>query len=294
MNMTEEQIAQWAKPPSETEDQKCLNAIQQATDAVRASFGNSVTIVRQGSHRNRTNIRVDSDVDIAVVHNGYYFPDISGLSQADKDRYHANSSSTDYTFAQFKNEVEQALRGAFGQASVARKNKCIRVAGNTNRVSADVVPAFEHRRFSSYGVIAAEGIEFIADDSARIVSFPDQHYANGVKKNTDTKQGYKSMVRILKRTRAHLIDTGKLAKDAISSHFIECLVWNVPSDYFAKNSWRSVADFVTSKIWNDMRDAALANDYAEVSDLHWLFRGGKRTPKQAEDFMLLAWTHLTR
>lgn len=295
MNMSEEQIALWAKAPSETEDQKCLNAISQAMDAVRARFGNRVTFIRQGSHTNRTNIRIDSDVDIAAVHTGFYFPDISALTPADVSQYNANRSNANYTFSQYKAEVEQALRDAFGTTAVQRKNKCIRVSGNTNRVNADIVPAFEHHRFSSYGVVSAKGIGFEPDQGDRVRSFPEQHYANGVTKNASTQRAFKRTVRILKRTRNHLIDQGALAPDAISSFFIESLVWNVPSEFFLKNTWREVANSVTSKIWNDMRDPAIATDYLEVSHLLWLFKGNqKRTYKQAEDFMLLAWKQLTK
>ena len=75
MNLTEEQIGNWSKAPSETEDARCINAVSQSINALRAHFGNSLAFVRQGSHTNRTNIRIDSDVDMAVVHTGYHFSD---------------------------------------------------------------------------------------------------------------------------------------------------------------------------------------------------------------------------
>ena len=60
------------------------------------------TILPQGSHKNRTHIRADSDVDSAIVHNDYLFPQTSKLSPADKVLYEARRVPADYSFATFK------------------------------------------------------------------------------------------------------------------------------------------------------------------------------------------------
>jgi hypothetical protein len=293
MSITEEQVNRWAHPPSETEDARCENAVSQITDALRAHFGDDIYFVRQGSHRNRTNIKTDSDIDLAVGHKQSYFPDISGLSEYDKTLHKANSTDAAYRFAQFKTDVNKVLQAKFGLLSVERKNKCIRITGNSSRVNADVVPVFKHKRFSSYGVVSVEGLGFITDiDSKTIYSFPEQHYTNGVKKNDGTSRSYKSVVRILKNVRKQLIEDGKIAKDLMSSFFIESLVWNVPNGHFKENTYRGDVLSVTAKVWSDMRNAEIADKYAEVSDLQWLFRGSARTYKQAEDFMLQAWLYL--
>jgi len=293
MNVSEDQLASWSQAPSETEDQKCLTAISAVGDALRARFGNSVKLIRQGSHTNRTNIRADSDVDVVALHTGYYFGDTAFLSAADKSRYEQNFVAADYSFAQYKNDVEQALRSVFGDA-VNRRNKCLRVNGGWNRTTADVVPAYEHKRFSTYQSVSALGIEFVTDQGARIVSFPEQHYANGVRKNDDTRRVFKAAVRILKHVRNRLAEQRIIVPDSMSSYFVECLVWNVPNDGFGKSTWREVVESVTGKIWNDMRNPSIATNYAEVSDLHWLLRGGTRTAQQAEEFMLQAWRHVTQ
>ena len=53
MKVSDERINLWAKPISETEEEKCQNAITQITDAIRGHFGSDVSVIRQGSHRNR-------------------------------------------------------------------------------------------------------------------------------------------------------------------------------------------------------------------------------------------------
>ena len=143
---------------------------------------------------------------MAAVHIQYYFPDTSFLTPTDKARHDTAFRSSNYTFGQYKNEVESALRLAFGDSMVERKNKCLRVAGNTNRTPIDIVPAFEHHRYSSYDVVSYKGIEFFSDAGPRIYSFPEQHYQSGVTKNADTSRSFKAMVRILKRVRQRLVD----------------------------------------------------------------------------------------
>lgn len=142
MNVSDERINLWAREISETDEEKCQNAISQVTDAVRKRFGYDVTILRQGSHKNRTNIRADSDVDLAIVHNDYFFPETSSLSPADKALYESRRTPAAYGFDSFKADMHKLMSDTFGAPSVARKNKCIRVAGNTVRVSADVVPVY--------------------------------------------------------------------------------------------------------------------------------------------------------
>lgn len=285
MAVSDEQLGRWATGPSETENDKCENAVNAIISALRSHFGDRLLFIRQGSHRNRTNIRHDSDIDLAVVHKDHYFPDVSNLSEADKAHYHRTSTDSVYKFHQFKSDVHSILQREFGVAE--RKNKCIRIPGNTYRVNADVVPAYKHKRYRSYGVVSVEGIGFTTDDGNTHHSFPEHHYENGVAKNDRTSRSFKSVVRIIKNIRNELPDK------SMPSFFIESLVWNAPDDLFSGPRWRDHVSAVSAKIWNDMRDFNKSNNYAEVSDLHWLFRGNtKRTPKQAEDFMYKVWHYV--
>lgn len=294
MNISEEQLSTWAKAPSETEQTKCQNAVSQVTDAIRQRFGDRVSIFLQGSYRNHTNIKVDSDVDIVVRHNDYYFPSVDSLSAQDKNAYWSSFLPSGYTFSQFKNDVEQALITKFGADSTTRNNKCLTVSGNTYRVNADVVPCFVHKRMRTPEIVSAEGIEFVSDSGTRIFSFPVQHYENGTSKHASTDYKYKDIVRILKHVRNQLIDGGKMEEDAMPSFFLECLVWNVlPDAHFRKGSYLDTSRAIIATIWNEMGNPERADNYAEVSDLKWLFRGHpKRTHQQARAFMQTAWDYI--
>ncbi|MDB5224820.1 MAG: hypothetical protein JWO43_442 [Candidatus Adlerbacteria bacterium] len=291
MNVSGDRINLWASPISETEEQKCQNAMSAVIEAMRARFGTDVTVIKQGSHRNRTNIRADSDVDIAVVYNESYFPDTSSLSAVDKALHEANTTAATYRFEQFKNDVHAELLKVFGAETVERKDKCIRVKGNSYRVNADVVPAFGHKRYRSFGNVEAEGIGFVTDRGVTTFSYPDQHYANGVSKNDATDRGYKPVVRILKHTRNEMIDKAIIEPDSMASFLIESLVWNIPHAHFRNQTRREDARAVALQIWSDMKDSDKAKNYAEVSDLKYLFHGD-HTPTKAQAFMLQAWDYL--
>ena len=289
MNIDEEQLARWAKAPSETEEGKYQNTVSRIKETLFSAFGNRISVFIQGSYKNRTNVRLDSDVDIVARLDDIYFGDISGMDETDKQKYNEIPNS-DYTFKQFKDDVQQILENEFEYGTIERHNKCIKVRKNEQRVDADVVPCFVHKRFSALNRVEAEGIGFLTDNDVSVNSFPEQHYDNGVSKNNDTNRMYKSAVRIIKNTRNKLIEQDEIADEDMPSFFLECLVWNVPSEKFLNKNYSGVTRVVTATVWNDMKDADKANTYAEVSGLKWLFRDHKeRTHSQAQDFMQLVW-----
>lgn len=292
MSADEDQLTIWAKPPSETEEERCRNAVDRITKALNSKFGTSVSIFLQGSYKNRTNVKKDSDVDIVVRHDDYYFGNTQFLSDTESQLYHQIPNAP-YTFADYKKDVETALINEFEIGTVERKDKCIKVWKNSNRVDADVVPCFVHKRLQTHLFASDEGIELITDKGEHIISFPQQHFDNGTKKNNDTDTYFKSVVRILKNVRNDLVDQGTILDKAMPSFFLECLAWNVPDSDFAKDDFIEATKSIIYTIWNDMGNTSKAQDYAEVSNLKWLFRGNNgRTPLQAKNFMEQAWTYL--
>jgi len=249
-----------------------------------------VSIFLQGSYKNRTNVRRESDVDIIVRLDEVYVGDIRELSDADKQKYNAIPNAV-CTFPEFKNDIQVALEKEFGSGFVKRHSKCVKVLKDTQRVDADVTPCLIHKRFQSYDVTGAEGLCFWADNREYIISFPEQHYDNGVGKNDETKRMYKGIVRILKNIRNQLVDGSVIPQKDMPSFFLECLVWNVPNSLFFVPTYRAAIRSIVATIWSDMGDPSKASDYAEVSDLRWLFRGNShRTFQQARSFMEHAWT----
>ena len=146
----EDKFQSWAKPPSETEQEKCDNAeraVRKAINASSALENRSIRVFPQGSYHHRTNVRWDSDVDICVLCTDTFFFDLpNGMAREDFDFDPAT-----YSYPQYKNEVENALVSYFGRGSVRRGNKAFDIHENTYRVDADVVACFEHRRYHSDG-----------------------------------------------------------------------------------------------------------------------------------------------
>ena len=289
MNFTEQQLITWSKPISTTEDQKCNKAINQITDALKARFGNKISIFLQGSYRNNTNVRLNSDVDIVMRYDDAFYSDLQRLSDTDKTIYNAQKSPSGYDFDQLKTDTQSALTAVF-TTDVERKNKCIQVNGNTYRVTADVIPCFVLKRFATLQTIEAEGIKFYSDDSREIISFPNQHYYNGTTKTEQTFRLYKRMVRILKVINYRLIDDGIISDTLVSSFFIECLVFNVPNDKFVSGCYNQTLRNVIVKIYEDMNACA---NYTEVNRLQWLFGNrNPRTRQNAIDFMQHCWNYM--
>ena len=80
------------------------------------------------------------------------------------------------------------------------------------------------------------GIVITPDHGNRIINYPEQHIANGRKKNTDTNRYYKKMVRIIKKMRYLMSDYGYKEADQVSSFGLESLLWNLPDDLFMRYS----------------------------------------------------------
>src|SRR5699024_6041646 len=148
MNITEQQLINWSKPVSTSEDQKCQNAITQITAELKAKFGSKISIFLQGSYRNNTNVRLNSDVDIDMRYDDAFYPDLQRLSEAERTTYNAKRTSAGYDFDELKADTQAALKAVF-TTDVERKNKCIQVNGNTYRVTADVIPCFILKRFKT-------------------------------------------------------------------------------------------------------------------------------------------------
>lgn len=292
MSADEDQLTVWAKPPSETEEEKCRSAVDRITKAITSKFGSSVSIFLQGSYKNRTNVKKDSDVDIVVRHNDYYFGNTFYLTESEKQLYNQIPNAT-YTFNDFKNDIQKLLEEEFEYGEVERKDKCIKIWGSSYRVNADVVPCFVHKRLQTHDFASDEGIELITDKNEHIISFPQQHFDNGTKKNNDTDTFFKSVVRILKNVRNNLVDQGTILDKAMPSFFLECLVWNVPDSNFAKNTFIEATKSIIYNIWSDMGNTSKAYSYFEVNHLKKLFGDNiNRIPLQARSFMEQAWTYL--
>lgn len=287
----EEAFSSWAQPPGKTEQDRCSNAEKAVRNAISSSDklkNRNIKVFTQGSYRNNTNVKQDSDVDIGVLCYDVFYDQLpEGYKKEDFGIIPA-----DYKYATFKNEVEEALVSYFGRASVIRGNKAFDIKENSYHVEADVAPFFEHRRYSANKEYLS-GVELRPDNDGSVINWPEQHYNNGVSKNNDTNRRFKALVRIIKALCNYMSDQGVSIAKSTPSFLLECLVWNVPNDNFGHSNYSDDVRACLAFLYNNTMSQDKCNDWGEVSELKYLFRGGQKwTREQAHGFISSAWDYI--
>ena len=247
----------YAKPIGKTENEKCKHTIEMIRDALsdyisdpegisltedsnsyflnmtrRSNSSEKIHILIQGAYANNTNIKEDSDVDVAIIMEHPFFC-----------KYRTDVKASMYGFVDsnrnlkdFKDEIEKALKDKF-KFGVKRGNKSIKLNGNTYRVDADVVPCGRFRDYRSDFYFNKNnyirGIQLEPDDGGIIINYPEQHILNGISKNKRTNFAFKKVVRIMKHIRGNMESYYDSAKK-VGSFQLESLIWNIPSDVFEK------------------------------------------------------------
>lgn len=290
----EEMFRAWARPPSQTEIDRCDNAVSVVRNAIRSYVVfamRDVAVFAQGSYRNGTNVRADSDVDVCVCCKDVCFSDrADGISQADTQLVDAS-----YTYSEFKDDVEQALCSYLGNSAVSRGNKAFDLHANSYRVDADVVPTFEHRRY--YRNVDGQiryitGTELRPNNGGRIINWPEQNYSNGVDKNKKTTERFKKVVRILKHVKNEMEEQGVKTASQVPSYLVECLVWNVLNEEFGNTTFTADVRNTLVYLYSKTKSEEECNAWGEVNELKYLFRASQPWRREnAHAFVLAAWGH---
>ena len=196
------------------------------------------------------------------------------------------------TFQRYRDLVKNALEDKFGDSYVADGNKSLKIRENTYHVQADVVPAFQYRRYTTTVGRYHEGTRFYAKDGSQVTNYPKVHIKNGTDKNNRTNYKYKKLVRIMKHVKNEMVDDGKTNGDKITSFLVECLVWNVPdSTITGYNSWTETVQQAIIYLYNAIKDDK-HKEWGEVSELLYLFRGRKWTDQDAKQWLYDAWNYM--
>jgi hypothetical protein len=241
-----------------------------------------------GSDRNRVNVRQESDVDIGVLCRDTFFYDLPTGTQAET----FGIVPASYSFNQFKRDLYDALTNHFGAASVAWGNKAFDVKSNSYRVEADVAPFFEYRRYAAL-LGYDEGVQLLTDAGRSIVNWPEQHYSNGVAKNTDCRQAFKGVVRILKRLSWRMQEEGVGAAASVPGFLLECMSFNVPDAAITLPTWQTTVRGVLVILFNGTMDASQCLNWTEVSKRKLLFQLSQTwTVGTAWGFTNAAWNYL--
>ena len=273
--VTENQFEAWAKPSSDTEQEKQERTVRMVKEAIDESEdfdGSSYSVYAKGSYPNNTNVRAESDVDIAVqCHEVFYYEDPDELAT------HGPGYDGKWTVDFLRSAVESALIAKFGSEVVDTSGKtAIQVNASSARVDADVVPCFDFRCYTgkySY----EEGIRIWRRNWTKVNNYPKKHYSEGVSKNTSTSRRYKRGVRILKRV-AGFMEAEHIHRE-VPSYFIESLVFNCPNSYFSRDTWAGTISDLLDRIeeyaWSAEPDSEAAR-WREADGFKFLFHGSQK------------------
>ena len=279
MTVTEDQLKFWARPPNEAQEKRCKNAEDMIRNAIQASGALSrrnINIFLQGSYANNTNTARNSDVDVGVVCHDTIFSDYpDGMSRED-----FGITPATYQYSTFKNEIEEALTSYFRNGTVKRSNKACDIKATSYHVEADVAPFLEHRRYTTSGSYL-EGVELQPDNGGRVKNWPEQHKANGIAKNKATGRRFKRMVRVVK-------SINDLTDNPVPGFLIECLMWNIPDTEFAHATYEQTLRTILIYLHGHL-GTSVADDWVEVSQLKYLFRGNSWSKEDAKSAILKIW-----
>ena len=293
-------LQSWVKPPSDAEEtrrDKTEAEVRKALDDYKPLPNAVFRVFAQGSYKNKTNVRLKSDVDIAVelqegetaptatpsIATDAFIGSAKTLTKAELGLTEAGS----FDVKGFKDHVEAAMVAAFGREPVERRNKAIRIRPGSTTLPADVVPCVPHRRYDSK-LDVHRGIRIFPDTGTAVVNFPQQHYDRGVTKNTNTSRRYKRMVRAFKRMAHHL--SADPVEPVIPGFTIECLVYNVPNSMFDSDDYLDRFKTLAEYMWFNTYKAERCDEWHEVSQLKYLFRGSPDSMRtEASSFMWDAW-----
>ncbi len=288
MIFSEDQLRNFSKPLSNTEEARCRSAIKMVANALVSSgyIDKSINmgydgldkiekrikhkgkkydlrLQLQGSYANNTNIKKNSDVDILIIQEDCF-----------RAKYRPGVSREDYGFdsvdskhKDLKNDIEKALRCYF-KDRIERHNKSIKIRENNYIVNTDVVPSLQYRDYSNDFDFDKKnyisGILIISDDGQEIINYPEVHKKNGIDKNNKTHRRYKKAVRIVKKIYESMEEI-----EGISSYGIECLLYNVPDNIYNSNSNKYsviIEDIINWLLDNNQ----LIDDFTEVNEMRRL------------------------
>jgi len=302
--ISEEQLAAMTRPAFGNEEERATNTERMIREAVGEHAllaALPVAVYAKGSYRNNTNVRRDSDVDVAVEYTGINFPTYdSSVDPNEVDRVlgltpydgplRDSAGNTDMMI--FKNAVGEALARAFGSGSVTRHNKVFTVRESRRSVAADVIPCATHVHYWS-ARSSARGIRLLPDRPTwqRIDNYPQQQYDNGVAKNLRTQKRYKRVVRILKSLENRMV--ADAASPAVPGYLVECLVFGAPESYFNRYTWAERVRAVLTHIWKDTESVECESRWFEVNGVKLLFHAAQKWTRQdARNFVLAAWQYV--
>jgi hypothetical protein len=302
-----ETFKSWAKPPTETEEAKGSLAAVTINNAVRESAAlasRRFEVYATGSYRNNTNVKLASDIDVAIVLLETVYCDYPPTGSP--TRAELGVTDATYQLVDFRSDVAKALEAKFGARGVTAGEKAFNVHETSTRLDADAAVFLEYRRYTgeknpdgTWIYLSGAEMRPRGNPTARVINWHRQHYAEGVARNDATKRRFKRITRIFKRLRDEMRENGsaevKAAAQPIPSFLLECLVFNAPDTCFnlVEGSYYEDVKATLVAQYHATKDDSGCASFVEVSRLKPLFAPGQPWRRDhAHDFLLRAWQHV--
>lgn len=297
MAIPESQLETWARyVPSQIS--------KDTADSIRATLKALESVVRhkdftvylQGSYKNDTNLRGDSDVDVVVELQSTFVSNAWTLPPEQNRTYHQTYPDSTYSLADFRRDVIATLEKRYTAAKVDTSgNKAIRVIGNPEtRLDADLVVCLEYRKYNyfySRDSPYVPGIKFYTQrENREVINYPKVHYDNGCAKHQSSRTWFKDTVRTYKHSRNKIVANQWMQPGVAPSYFIECLLHNVPDHRFGGTYQANFLDVLEWLEKADLAGLTCQNEQLPLfvpADVQWSEAEARRVIHELRDLWRL-------
>ena len=258
MAIPENQLKIWAQPGTVKGAKNTHTAIRNALGRYQWPDDVRYRTYLQGSYRNNTHLRRQSDVDVVVELTSLPIRDGSLLPDSQKRLLKGTFAEPEYGWRRFRRDVIRVINAGFGESRVREGRKTLKLVMESPEIPVDVVVAVRYLKYTEYsGLRSYEHTEgmglYLPTESRWTVSYPHLHRRNGVGKEKATNWWFRRTIRMFKNARAQLVEEGRLAPATARSYQIECLLYNVP-DGLLKISHQSA--YSSALYWLHRNDPA--------------------------------------
>jgi predicted nucleotidyltransferase len=249
MAIPNSQLEIWAKQGAVTTAKLTHESVRTALEHEKSLIkGKAIEICLQGSYRNDTNIRGDSDVDILVELTTTFGHSAHELPITQRQAHEIAYDSANYEWKDFRRDVLASLEKYYGKDQVdSTGSKSIKLLPRPGRLKADIVPVIRYRKYKYFNDLsnysAERGVKlYNVKTNESVVNYPFHHFKNGQSKNASerTEGLFKPIVRIIKNARSYLVQNGSLGSEKAPSYFLQNLIYNVPDEHFTQSYEQSV------------------------------------------------------
>ena len=238
MSIPENQLKIWAQPGTAQGAKNTHAAIRNALGRHGWPDGVRYRTYLQGSYRNNTHLRRQSDVDVVVELTSFPIRDGSLLPGPQRRLLEGRFPEPEYGWRRFRRDVLRALTDSFEASRVREGKKTLKLVMESPEIPVDVVVAVRYLKYTEYSgqrnYRNTEGMGLYLPTEGRwTVSYPHLHRRNGVLKEKSTNWRFRRCIRMFKNARAQLVEESRLGPNTARSYQIECLLYNVPDSKLA-------------------------------------------------------------